>query len=308
VVGAAALAAALVLVVLSRPDTTRLEPVMLRIDNWRTAAWLASTSPFSGVGFASFAQASQSMPLNVGNRPAHAHSLPLEALAELGPAALIATTLLGLALVRSAFRRWRAQPAMAAAILVIPLHNLVDFSLFVTGVAIPWAVLLGWTLADRDSKPDAPTRSRSAGRTVCVLAASIGLAVTVLHATSVAVEESAALAPTTENRLDGALRALHLAPWRIEPQFLVASVALESGDGGSLRVARAELSRWRWIRPRSAALSERRARLALSTGDLSSALAELWSASRFGTSDSGSRPAFDELIEAVERTSDVSPN
>ncbi len=52
-----------------------------------------------GVGVASFAQASQANPLAVGNRPAHAHSLPVEALAELGPAGLTGVLLLGIWLV-----------------------------------------------------------------------------------------------------------------------------------------------------------------------------------------------------------------
>ena len=34
-----------------RPDLVALDPVRLRLDNWRTAAWVWSTSPVAGVGF-----------------------------------------------------------------------------------------------------------------------------------------------------------------------------------------------------------------------------------------------------------------
>ncbi len=157
VVGSLVVAIAAVVVV--RPDVAKLEPVSLRLDNWRTGVWLWTTSPASGVGVASFAQASQANPLAVGNRPAHAHSVAFEALAELGPAGLVGVVLLGLWLLRLTTDVWKSNPALALAIAVVPLHNLLDFSLFVSGVALPWAVLLGWAVAL--SKP--PERQPNGG-------------------------------------------------------------------------------------------------------------------------------------------------
>jgi len=78
----------LAVVIVGRSDVVELEPVELRLDNWRTALWAWSQTPAAGVGVGSFAQAAQAVPFGVGNRPRHAHSLPLEWLAELGPTGL----------------------------------------------------------------------------------------------------------------------------------------------------------------------------------------------------------------------------
>jgi hypothetical protein len=146
---AALLAALLTVAVAGRGDVMELEPVRLRADNWRTAAWVWTNSPVAGVGIGGFAQAAQAVPFAVGNRPRHAHSLAFEALAELGPAGLLACVLAGIALWRLLRELWPARPELAVAVAVIPAHNLVDFSLYGSGVALPWAVLLGWAMAIR---------------------------------------------------------------------------------------------------------------------------------------------------------------
>jgi len=288
----------LVTVVALRPDVVRLEPVALRIDNWRTALWLESTSPWSGVGMSSFAQASQTSPLEVGNRPAHAHNLLLEALAELGPAGCAGCLVLGFLLVRLILRLWPHDRALAVALVVMPLHNLVDFSLFVSAVALPWAVLLGWGVArsrelERGSEP-------VRGRILMVIFAVAALAMTSLHATSAVVEEAAATRQQPVDRFDGALRSLRLAPWRVEPQFLLAAAALESADRSLCERAFTEMDSRRWVRPRSAALAERRARLALVRGDVSTAISELWAAVELGFPDPERDQALRELLTHLE--------
>ncbi len=291
---------ALAAVIAVRPDVARLEPVALRIDNWTTAGWLWMTSPFSGVGVASFAQASQAAPLEVGNRPAHAHDLPLEILAELGPAGFAATLILAAALVGVVRQTWDEDRALAVAVAIVPIHNLVDFSLFTSGVGLPWAVLTGWAMAYRSS--GSPSRRRRAGgnRVVLVLAAAVAFAATVFSATSVAVERSAAADADTTRRYNGAVRALRLAPWRIEPQFLLATAAVESREPELFDRAWAELERHRWLRPRSASLAERRARVALARGDLSTALAELRLAVQYGSVDAPFESEMNELIAVLE--------
>jgi len=292
------LAMALVAVVAVRPDVGRLEPVALRMDNWRTALWLFETSPCSGVGLSGFAQASQAAPLNVGNRPAHAHNLPLESLAELGPTGLLGCLLLGGWLLQLMRALWPRDPAMAVALAVVPLHNLVDFSFFVSGVVLPWAVMLGWGVAR--SRTSAEVTEKVRGRIVLVLAASVGVAVTVLHGTSIVVEEGAASQLETVDRFDGALRSLRLAPWRVEPQFLLASAALESRNPLFLDRAWVELQRHRRWRPGSAALTERRVRIALARGDVSVAASELWVSLEAGVPDAESEDAFRELLTALQ--------
>ena len=289
----------LVSVVMIRSDVARLEPVALRVDNWRVGLWSSQASPVCGVGLSGFAQASQAVPLVVGNRPAHAHNLPLEALAELGPVGLAGCLALALGLLRLLVVLWRRDRALAAALAVVPLHNLLDFSFFVSGVALPWAVLLGWGIARRGSPRVASRQIR--GRLAVVVAASIAVAGTTLHATSVLVEETAATEPEAELRFDGALRALRLAPWRVEPQFLLASAALDMGDTSMVDRAWDELARHRWWRPRSAALAERRAHVALARGDVSAAAAELWAAEEEGPPDAQRTAALADLLTALER-------
>jgi len=287
-------------VIVVRPDVAALEPVSLRIDNWRIGVWLWTTSPSSGVGVASFAQASQAVPLAVGNHPAHAHSLLFEGLAELGPVGLLGLLALGGGLLRLIRSLWRENPGLAMAVAVVPLHNLVDFSLFVPGVALPWAILVGWAAASRtpEIRPTATPSPR--GRALLVAAASGCLAMTVLQATGVLVEEASASSPESTIRFSGAMESLGMAPWRVKPQFLLASAAIESGDRLLQDEAWGEIDRRRWIRPRSAALAERRARLALARGDVSSAMSELWAAVRYGSRNSGSEEAIGELLKALD--------
>jgi hypothetical protein len=299
VVGSLLVAIAAVVVV--RPDVAKLEPVSLRLDNWRTGVWLWTTSPASGVGVASFAQASQANPLAVGNRPAHAHSLAVEALAELGPAGLAAVMLLGIWLFRLIRDVWESNRGLALAIAVVPLHNLLDFSLFVPGVALPWAVLLGWAMAHRNNSGESRTEAPVRGRMVLVTAVSAVLGVTILQWTSVAVEAAAATSTDSREQFDDALQALRMGPWRVEPQFLLAAAAIDSGDRGLQDRAWFELDRRRWLRPRSATLAGRRAQLALARGDVSSALSELWIAAEYGSPDASSAQILAELIERAEK-------
>ncbi len=292
------LTVALAIVVVLRPDVMRLEPVTLRLDNWRTAIWLSGTSPASGVGFSSFAQASQAVPFEVGNRPAHAHNLPLEALAEFGPAGLIGCLLLGTGLLFLMKAVWPKDRGLAVALAVVPLHNLVDFSFFVSGVALPWAVLLGWGIAS-SREPVAASRM-TRGRMTMVIVAAVAFVLTLLQTTSIVIEDTAASKPVAVDRFDGALKSLRLAPWRVEPQFLLASAALEAGKAALCEQAWTELDRRRWWRPRSAALAERRARVALARGDVTRAISELWVAIEYGHPGVDRDATLQELLTALE--------
>ncbi len=281
-----------------RGDVAELEPVRLRLDNWHTAAWVWSTSPLTGVGPGGFAQASQAVPFPVGNHPAHAHCLPLEWLAELGPLGLALAVGLGWQLVSLARRLWPRRPELAMAVLIVPLHNLVDFSLYLSGVAVPWAVVLGWSLA---AARDEPLPSRAPGyRPVAVAALSVALGLALLNASSVVVESRAAAAPRAEERVKLALRAAGLAPWRIAPVFLAGSAALEGGDPEQLTAAASLCASASWLRPHSAALHELSARLAWARGDAVRAAVAAWGA-RMAQPDSPTyAAAADRLLRPLE--------
>jgi hypothetical protein len=293
------LAVALAGVAVVRSDVGQLEPVVLRLDNWRTALWLAGTAPAAGVGLASYAQATQVTPLEVGNRPAHAHNLPLEWLAEFGPAGLIGFAFAAAGLLALVWRLWPRAPALAVSLMVIPLHNLVDFSLYVSGVAVPWALLVGWGSAiSAGERTNAGARQGGFG--AIVAAAAVGLVLAGAHASSGVIETTAAADRDPGVRFAGALRALDVAPWRIQPQFLLASAAIESQDQTLLDRAWEELDSRRWLRPRSAALAERRARVALARGVVSVAMSELWLAAEMGGAGRDGPGLYRELLLELE--------
>jgi hypothetical protein len=277
-----------------------LEPVRLRLDNWQTALWVWSTAPAAGVGIGGFAQAAQSVPFGVGNRPLHAHSLPLELLAELGPAGCLMCLLAAMALWQLFRDLWPRRPDLAVAVMVIPLHNLVDFSFFYSAVALPWAVLAGWAVASR-GRAGARSGAGGRGRVFLVLSAALALALTVLHVTSQKVEESAATRPTAEERVAMGLEACRLAPWRLSPVGLVARSALESGDRLLIKTAAEKMESSRWLRPRSSALALMRSQLALALGEIPTGASEAWSSRNYNPSSVGASKFADDLFDRLDR-------
>ncbi len=238
------------------------------------------------------------MPFAVGNRPRFAHSLPFEWLAELGPVGFLAILAGGFALWRLVRDVWPHRPDLAAAIAVVPMHNLVDFSMHGTGVALPWAVLVGWAVAFRGGSPAA--RKGPQGRPVAIAAAALALAVAILHATSATVLEVAIFQPTPEERFAGAVEARRIAPWRAEPLDTIAIAALETGDLEVIAEASAELEKSRWLRPHSASLADLRSRLALALGHVPSAVAEAWNAQNSNPESAAYRQRLVQLLGQLQ--------
>lgn len=273
---AAVLACGMVAAFVVRPDLTALDPVRLRLDNWRTAVWVWSTSPVAGVGVGGYGQASQAVPFDVGNHPAHAHSLPLEWAAELGAIGILAVVIGVLALATLVRRLWHDQRALAASIMVVPIHNLVDFSLYTSGVALVWALLVGWGLATVRRPVSRPTGRWLRLAAFAGTAAMVG--VTTLHATSVVVQRSAAAQAHSWQRFDGMVRAHRLAPWRLDPVTAAAIEGLESGDSPTVAAAARLLDSSRAMRPASASLASLASRLAALQGHAPRAVSEAWAA------------------------------
>jgi hypothetical protein len=289
----------LAVVIVVRADVQELEPVQLRLDNWRTAMWVWSGMPAAGVGMGGFAQAAQAVPFEVGNHPRHAHSLPLEWLAELGPVGFLAVILATAALCRLLRRLWPERPELAVALAVVPAHNLVDFSFFGSGVALAWSILLGWSIASV-RLPSETAKQPARGRVVFVTAVAAVFAATALHMTSIAVEESAAVREAADERMDAAITAAHLAPWRIDPLGLVAGAALDSSDPHRVITASQLLERRRWLRPRSSAFASLRARLAIAANHAPMAVAESWTAASGMPGAEIHSANFETLVEKLE--------
>ncbi len=291
------LAAALAAAFLARPDLVKLEPLALRADNWRTAAWVWSEAPLTGVGVGGFGQAARAVPFEVGNVPAHAHSLPLEWAAELGVIGILLAVGAALALGRLLWRLWPRAPALAAAMAVVPLANLVDFSLYSSGVALPWAVLLGWGVAMVRTTAPAPA-DHPRLRLAALGAASLAVGLSLLHVTSVVVERAVATDPVA--RYAGAVRAANLAPWRLAPVAAAGTAALQSGRVELERGALEALDDARWLRPTSASLAALASRLELALGHAPSAVSDAWLAAVEQPRVRERAAALEELVGRLE--------
>jgi hypothetical protein len=254
--GGCALAAAGVAVLALRPDLEHLEPIALRWVNWQTAGWVALHHPWLGVGLGGVGQAALLAPTAAGNSTPYAHNSVLQLIAEFGLAGapLVAAALWALArLLRAG---WSTERALVLAVAVLPLHNLVDFSLYAPEVLLPWAVLAG-TLAGRLAAPAG--RPTPAWLLVPLLIG--GLVATTLGWRGGAEAEKARLLPRAE-RAAAAAAAAAWTPWTVTPLTVAAGEALAGRPSATEATALddALAGRW-WVQPRSAGWAEARARL-----------------------------------------------
>lgn len=255
-----------------------LEPVRLRLENWHSAAWVWSTAPIAGVGLGGFGQAALAAPFVTANHPQHAHSLPLEWAADLGVPGLLLAGAFYLWLARLARNAYGVDPGLAVALLIVPIHNLFDFSIYMWGVALPWAVLVGWTWAQLRPVGAEEATCPQRLRPLAVAAAGLAVVAAVLNLTGATLERAAAAAPAPE-ALRFARAARQLAPWRLRVVRTLAEVA---GSGGPDAAAAAgELDRAQWWRRRSPALALTRAVAELGAGDAPGAAEAAWVASRY---------------------------
>jgi len=247
-----------------RPDVLQLKPLKIRADNWSSALWIFSQAPFSGAGLGSFGHAVRSLPFPVDNYPLHAHCLPLELMADLGIGGLLLWSLAILTLIRLSRKLHPSNPGLAIAILIIPIHNLVDFSIFSTGLALPWVILLAWAVArcprtHQDISPP-PIRWRAGAFAATGLALVLSLA----HLSSSMLEEEASGAGSDGFKM--LRRAAVLAPWRSTPSERGAVLALDQGDPSLLPEARDILDDFRWQEPNSAVRAQLEAHIETGLG------------------------------------------
>ena len=295
-VGTATVAA----VVIFRPDVIRLEPITLRLDNWGSALWVWLGAPIVGVGLGGFGQAAQSVPWPVGNHPVHAHSMPLEMLADLGVfglAAWIGAMVWILSVVK---RLWHNRPDLAVALLVIPAHNLIDFSVYTSAVALPWALVMGWSLAltRSDSQMGAPVSP--ALRWIPVLGGAFATAMALLVLTGFTLQEAARSDASLEHRIRWAARAATLTPWDADATDLAGALVLESGQPKLAKESLSLLETRLWQRPRSAARAQLMGRLGTLAGDPVNGLANIWRAQQSQPYDGRRREDFAIVVKDIE--------
>ncbi len=269
--GIAAALGCLVLVGLLRSDVTRLEPVRQRLENWKAAIWVWESAPVTGVGLGGFGQAALSYPGAMPNHPQHAHNLPLEWAAEMGVAGFALALLFLGWVARLAARSWRIDRGLAVAVIIVPIHNLFDFSLFGWGVAVPWAIIAGWVLATARQASFSDESDRRGPRTVALVLIAM-IIVACCNATGATLERQAAGTPSPRTALLRAEEARTIAPWRLGP---LETIARAAGDEPALASrALRDLERARWWRPYSPGLALQRALLALTIHDTPSAMEE----------------------------------
>ena len=250
-----------------RTDVTTLEPLHLRWRNWLVAAQAWNTHRWLGVGLGGVGQAVLATPAGETNLSPYAHNTLLQLLAELGLAGLPAVGLALMWLVRTLRRGLTSDPALALAVLVMPLHNLVDFSFYAPEVVIPWAVLAG-TLAGRD--PRLPDRPTPAWLLVPILVIG-AFGATLLWRGEIASTE--ALAGASEKRGQRLVAAAAWTPWTVTPLLTACQVASDTRlDPDLLVVLDARLAERAWVRPRSGAWAECRARVLMALGRYGEAL------------------------------------
>jgi hypothetical protein len=208
-----------------------------RAEYWRVAWNMTRENPVTGAGAGSF----EAHWLRERPTPFHArdaHSLYLEAVAELGPAGLlllVATLSIPLVALRGARTANPLAPAAGAAFIAYLLHAAVDWHWEVPAVTIP--ALLCAVVVLVSARPPTRTLSRRMQRTGYALAAA-GVAVAlVTHVGNgaIAASDAATLGGDPARGAAEARRAHRWAPWSHEPWQLLGEAQLALGDDAAAR-------------------------------------------------------------------------
>lgn len=121
-------------------------PIHNRLVYWDAALHLITTHPIQGVGPGQFAKAYRQTTTAPQLHVRHAHNTYLQIWTEYGLLAIVSWCWLLIALLR---KTASLSPWLAVAIWVLPLSNLVDFSLYIPQVSTLWWYLAGWALRSK---------------------------------------------------------------------------------------------------------------------------------------------------------------
>jgi hypothetical protein len=228
---------ALLLVAVSRGEQFTgsergLDPLSERVGNWQVAAAQITDHPLAGVGWGGYGAAYTLHQRPGMNQSHYAHNSYMQLAAEGGlwtlPFALVLLGWVawGLARREDGPESWGIHLALVATLV----HNLVDFSLYMPGVAVPFFALLGSAAARSRSRQPAPRAGRaSAG----VLAFAIPLLAvpSALAWDAARGAREALLAGAVGQSGDRMERAVALDPWTAEYRDFLARWELEHGEG-----------------------------------------------------------------------------
>lgn len=223
------------------------DPLTLRAGNWGAAVRMIVDHPILGTGPGSFGTVYPRYMRQGMNETRYVHNSYLQAAAGWGPWIILPLGFLAIAFGRSSRRAWREpgpRLAVVAAGFTFLLHNLVDFTAYLPGVAIPSALLVGLSLGD--SPDDGGERAAPAAwrRGLPLLAAALA-AILLFHGlvaarTDMYLDEAkeAARADDVARAAGQALAAAKSRPDDPGPQRFLAEMILAHGmEDPELRAA-----------------------------------------------------------------------
>jgi len=179
----------------------RTDPLTLRVGNWEAALRMIGAHPILGIGPGAFGTYYPRTMRPGMNETRYAHNSYLQAVACWGMWLAVPIGALLAAVAGAARRAWREPDACGLAVLAgagsFLAHNLVDFTAYLPGVAVPAAVLLGMAIGSPGPAAPAAVPPRSMDRRLwrgAALAAGVALALLlVTHAVASARARQALL-------------------------------------------------------------------------------------------------------------------
>ena len=259
------------------------DPITLRLGNWEAAARMIEAHPILGVGPGRFPVFYPRFLQPGMNETQYAHNSYLQIAATWGTWALLPLGLLMAAALRRT-GRGDGSAAQAAGIGFLA-HNVLDFTFFLPGVALPAGLLLGFAAPSGPAGAPGSGPERSAARLRSGprpgrIAGAVLAAILLTHALTsdraalhLDRARTRALAGETEAAERDALKAARAFPLDPDPWAFVAQSLLARGatDDASATLRRTAADRAARLEPESAILHHTRALDRAATGDLAAA-------------------------------------
>jgi O-antigen ligase len=231
----------LVAVLVARGEslTGEASPLTERLGNWKVAAGQMADHPVAGVGWGAYGAAYTRYQEQGMNQSRYAHNTYLQLPAEGGVLVLPFLALFVIWFFRQLRRRQSTAPGVLLGLTAVLLHNLLDFTLLLPGIGIPFFLLLGH-LAAGQTRAKAPRMSSN----VAALLLAVAVASLVVPETMARRSFARAVEHQQQGRAveAGALveRAIRLDPWTAHYRDFHARWLLSqaAGDPGVLMSAR----------------------------------------------------------------------
>ncbi len=212
-----------------------------RTDYWGGAVRIIKDHPWIGTGPGTFGSIYPMYKTALTEEAAAVHNNFLQMWSDSGVLAFVAFAALWIIAVRDAFRlaRTRAGDVAAAAICGAlvgwTVHGLVDFELYVPGVALPVFILLGTLQGLKElPKTDSVAPRRRANWFVAAGCVALVAAVLWIECRALAAafegEKARRIGRTYTMAIEDNRQAVHLAPWNTQLQSSLGEAALRVGN------------------------------------------------------------------------------